>query len=682
MRSVRLLLPLLTLVGCAAEKPNGRPWVHKIYIDGVKHVKKSDLKDKIALQATSWIPLSPKHYLDPFTVDIDRKRVEAYYAAHGYFFAHVTEATVTPRGKDGKSVDVKLVVDEGPPTVIDNVVVNGLTPLSEKEGAALQKMLEKPFRHGSVFVHDRYLERKAIGEARLQRLGFAWGTVTGEVDVNRDKRTADVIFNVSAGPRATMGSVYVRGYDTIDPRLILARAQIDKGAKFSPDLLEDARGRIYNTGAFGSVKVEYDHDAEHPEVADVVITVHEGKFRELRLGVGFDFESTRYDAHFSAEYTKHSFLGGLRTLKLRLEPGWVLLVNQASIGAPQNGPTNGPSLRADATFSQPDFVLRNFEFKWTVGYDVGIDYGYQYHGPRTSIGIIRPLWRNRITLALSYNFNYLLFFNTVPALTEDPHAAAQLYGYTNPYRVAWWQEDITIDLRNKPQDPHWGGYFATLIEEGGTYAGGAFTYEKVQPELRLYAPLGKRVTLAARGEFGQMFEQGNDGSPITRRFYLGGPNSHRGFNYDRMSIQVPLGYAGAPTLPIGGDQFVLFSAELRVDVYRLFNNWLGFTAFADAGDVAAPSTQGASLLTVLSPKSYDPGGICQNGQTPKLSTTVDLTDPHVAVGGGLRYHTIIGTIRADIGVRVNRTTPCESDGRPNPDPGSRVAFHISIGESF
>ncbi|HEX4513318.1 MAG TPA: POTRA domain-containing protein, partial [Polyangiaceae bacterium] len=215
-------------------------------------MKKGDLEDHIALQATSWLPLSPKKYLDPFTVDIDRKRVEAYYAAHGYFFAHVTEATVIPRGTDGKSVDVKLVVDEGPPTVIDKVVIHGLEPLSAKEGPALQKLLEKPFGHGKVFVHETYLERKAIAETKLQRLGYAWGTVTGEVDVNRDKRTADIIFNVSAGPRATMGTVYVRGYETIDPRLILARAQIDKGAKFNSDLLEDARGRIYNTGAFGS----------------------------------------------------------------------------------------------------------------------------------------------------------------------------------------------------------------------------------------------------------------------------------------------------------------------------------------------------------------------------------------------------------------------------------------------
>src|SRR4051812_14997744 len=113
-----LLLVPLAVAGCAAEKANGRPWGHKVRIEGVKHVDKKELKSKIALEETSWIPLSPKKYLDPFAVDIDRKRIEAYYAAHGYFNATVKEATVQPRDSKNESVDVKLVVDEGPPTKI------------------------------------------------------------------------------------------------------------------------------------------------------------------------------------------------------------------------------------------------------------------------------------------------------------------------------------------------------------------------------------------------------------------------------------------------------------------------------------------------------------------------------------------------------------------------------------
>jgi translocation and assembly module TamA len=670
---------LLGAAGCAAEKANGRPWIHSLEIEGVKGVSAKDLKSKIALEKTSWIPLSPKHYLDPFEVDLDKKRIEAYYAAHGYFFARVTNADVKLI-KGGKAADVHLVVEEGPPTKINELNVDGLDPI----GPAAQKLhrrLKLKLPKGAIFDHARYLEQKGLLETKLKNLGFAWADVQGEVDVDRDANSANVSFKIDPGPKARIGHVYVRGFDVIDPKLILEHAAIKEGATFDPQTLEDVRGRIYNLGVFASVKVEYERDPSVPDLADVIITVHEGKFRELRLGGGFNFESTRYDVHLAGQYTRHSFLGGLRTLKLRLEPGWVFLVNPESIGAPTGGPTNGPSLKAEATFTQPDFIAPWYDLKWIVGYDVGIDYAYQYHGPRTTLGVTRPLWHNRINLGLSYNFNFLMFFNTVPAFQDDPHAAGQLYGYTNPYRVAWLQEDFSIDLRDKPLAPHKGAYFGTSLEEGALYFGGSFDYEKLMPEARFYIPITKYVTFATRGMFGQIFSQGDLGSPVTRRFYMGGPDSHRGFNYNRLSLQVPIGFPGAPNLPIGGDQMLLLSGELRINIVKLYGNWFGITTFLDAGDVAAPSTN-ANLLAVLAPSVTNPGGICGNGQMPKLESSVQFSELHTAVGGGLRYKTVIGTIRADVGVRLNRTTPCEPNGLPNPDPNSRVAFHISIGESF
>jgi outer membrane protein assembly factor BamA len=672
-------LPLVLAAGCAAEKANGRPWIHGVTIDGVKQVSKKDLKSKLAVEATSWVPFSPKRYLDPFTIDMDRQRVEAYYHAHGYFAAKVTQATVEPRDPHGKSVDVKLVVDEGPPTKIVKLDASGL----DAAGAPAQKIahqLDKSLALGTVFDHAKYLDEKARITTRLKRLGFAWANVDGEVDVNRDELTADVRLKIDPGLRARFGKVIVRGdTGTVAPRLIATRALIPTGRRFDPDELEAARGRLYNSGAFASVKIDYERDAAHPDVADVIVTVHPSKLHELRLGVGVGFESTRYDVHLAGNYVKSSFFGGLRSLKLRLEPGWVFLVSQqGGPTGPTGGPSNGPSLRTDATFTQPDLFAPALDLKWLVGYDVGIDYAYQYHGPRTTIGLTRPFWRNRVNLGFSYNFNFLLFFNTVPEFQNNPALATRLFGYTNPYRVGWLQQDVNLDLRDRPLDPHKGVYVGTTFEEGGVYAAGSFTYEKVQPELRLYAPLfTRRMTLAARGMFGQIFTVGGTGSPITRRFFMGGPNSHRGFNYDRLSLQVPSGIAGAPNLPIGGDQLVLLQAELRVDIIKLWGNWFGFTAFLDAGDVAAPSLDPASranLAALLQP---------QCAPVPVyLPSTVQWNQLHYAVGGGLRYHTPIGTITADIGVRLNRLAPCQPDGVPNPDPGQRIAFHISIGEAF
>ena len=100
----------------------------------------------------------------------------------------------------------------------------------------------------------------------------------------------------------------------------------------------------------------------------------------------------------------------------------------------------------------------------------------------------------------------------------------------------------------------------------------------------------------------------------------------------------------------------LTQIELRVRAVRLYGAWLEAAGFLDAGDVAHPSGMG--------------------------NDHVDLSQLHVAVGGGLRYKTAIGTIRADVGVRVNRLTDVQPDGRVNPDAHQPVAFHLSIGEPW
>jgi outer membrane translocation and assembly module TamA len=55
---------------------------------------------------------------------------------------------------------------------------------------------------------------------------------------------------------------------------------------------------------------------------------------------------------------------------------------------------------------------------------------------------------------------------------------------------------------------------------------------------------------------------------------------------------------------------------------------------------------------------------------------LDLGDLHWAAGLGLRYDTLVGPIRFDVGYRLNRF------GAEEPDPGDRLAFHLSMGQAF
>ena len=98
---------------------------------------------------------------------------------------------------------------------------------------------------------------------------------------------------------------------------------------------------------------------------------------------------------------------------------------------------------------------------------------------------------------------------------------------------------------------------------------------------------------------------------LTQRFYLGGPNSHRGFTYNRLSYQRCSGALDSPAgpvplllscrdtrvdqladlqrLPTGGDTLLLGQLELRLGLFRLARQWVTLAAFVDAGDVTPPA---------------------------------------------------------------------------------------------
>ncbi|MDB4969946.1 MAG: surface antigen [Myxococcales bacterium] len=637
MRSALAFFLAAALSGaCAHSVDDARQRVHSIAFSGLRHVNENDLREKLTIGA----------YFDPLAFQIDLHRIELYYRARGFFDARVVSTDIV-QGGPRHSVDVKINLDEGPATKLAAVKLGGLDTMGDDARDIRSYFLLKK---GQLFDYEFYLAQKDLIEQRLKALGYAFADVQGHIVVDRDRRLADVALVVTAGPRAVLGQVEIRGLEHIDARKLLRHGGLVPGTRFSLDALADARSKISNLRLFSLVNLEYHANPDHPDVVDLVLTVKESTLRAWRVGAGVSFDFQRMEVRGRLLHMRRYFLDGMRTLQLRLEPAYVTVPN---FWQPVR---HGPAATAEAELTQLDVIFPRDELKVTVGYDLGLEYAFQYHGPRAQLGYSRTFFHDRLQVGLSYNFQEFLFFNTDPALLQDPALSSQAYGYINPYRLGWWYQEIALDLRDRALDARRGGYFAIHAEEGGIYAGGSFTYEKLLSEARGYLALGSRIVIAGRTEFGQIFVQGQYGSPITRRFYLGGPDTHRGFNYNRLSLQIPSGLAGSPALPVGGDEMFLTQVEARVKVVRLFGAWLELAGFVDAGDVAAP--------------------------TGVRGDRISLAQLHYATGGGLRYKTLLGTIRADVGVRLNRLGVMEPDGTPNPDPGSRVAFHLSIGEPF
>lgn len=646
LRGAGIVIVMALASGCAHHGGAPRPWVRRLVLHGVRHVDEHDLRSHLLTEETPRLAWAGKRPFDPFALRLDAARIEAYYRAHGYYDARVVSTDVNPADRPG-AVNVEINVDEGAATRIGRVKVSGLDQIGDDAQPIIQHL---DLRKGQIFDHPRYLAEKGEMRQRLETLGYAFADVQGDVVVDRDHHVADLTLKVDPGVKAHIRRVDVEGAYDVDRRRIVRHSLLTPGELVTPDALETARAKLYNLGIFPSVRIDYAHDPLHPGDADVRIAVAEGTFNEWRFGAGLSLELQRSELRGRAEYTRENFLGGLRRLRLRAEPAYVFV---PAFWQPDR---QGPAATVEAELTQPDLALPADELRAAVGYDLGVEYAFQYYGPRAQLGYARNFWHDRLQPGVSYNFQFLQFFNVDPAFAADPATSARVFGFVQPYRVAWLDEGVVLDLRDHPLDTQKGGWFAVRAEEGGTWSGGDFDYEKLTLEARGYYPFFGRLVVAARTEFGQIFSHGDHGSPTTRRFYLGGPETFRGFNFNRLSDQVPSGNPGTPALPIGGDQMFLTQLELRIRAVRLFGSWLEVAGFLDAGDVAAPSGQ-----------PFD---------------TIDLGDLHVAVGGGLRYKTAIGTLRFDVGVRLNRLTDFEPDGRPNPDPHQPVAFHLSIGEPF
>ncbi|MEK7386623.1 MAG: BamA/TamA family outer membrane protein, partial [candidate division NC10 bacterium] len=137
--------------------------------------------------------------------------------------------------------------------------------------------------------------------------------------------------------------------------------------------------------------------------------------------------------------------------------------------------------------------------------------------------------------------------------------------------------------------------------------------------------------LAGRLEGGYGFGWSEAPLPIFERFYLGGPNSIRGFKFRQVSPRDESG------LRIGGSSEVLGNAEYIIPLPF----GIRLAGFFDIGNVYG------------------------------FGTDFDLTDLKKAAGGGVRWQSPFGPIRVDYGFNLDR--------KAGENPG---AFHFSVGTPF
>jgi translocation and assembly module TamA len=609
---------LLVLAGCPTG--GGQHPVGDVAIKGNHAYGDGDIVARLATRPPQGWLIRTREELDPVALDLDRERVEAFYHERGYFDAHVTDVSVQ-KSRDGVA-RVQITVEEGDPTKIAAVDVVGVDMDLARRAFARGEFSIEP---GTTFQHPDYLLAKDALQRAVIKKGYAHAEVKGDVEVVRAERRARIRLDVDPGPLVHFGKVKVEGLKTVPESAVLNRVAWKEGELFDPERLTQTEGRLFLLGVFSAVHADFEHEGR-PPIVDITIRVAESTKHEVRLGFGVAIDQARIEVRTRATYSIRDIAGPLTQFRADVTPGysWQRAPPQLS----------SPSITARGELTKDDFLIANLRGSAFASFDREPHPGYILTGPRFGVSVAYP-FNDDLTLRVGWQLRYLVY---------DEYDPTVFSGDALESRLGYYQQQLVYDRRDRPLDAHEGYYLALEALEGGWIAAGQVGFVRLKPEVRGYVPLGRRIVLAARAYYGRIVTNGIEDTPLPIRFYGGGADDHRGFGYERLSPQRR--DSGGNLIPIGGSEEALGSVEARVEMFQLWQRWVSAAAFLDSGDVTD-------------------------------SGELDLGNLHHAVGLGLRYDTLIGPVRVDVGYRLNRL-----NGPNDPDPDSRYAFHLSLGEAF
>jgi len=282
-----------------------------------------------------------------------------------------------------------------------------------------------------------------------------------------------------------------------------------------------------------------------------------------------------------------------------------------------------------AEYTQPYFLDADNTLRGKAGFERDNYTSYTNQKVFAEAAIERKLWKNWV-MAGSYN---LEFNDLLNVRVTDPVDLEQL-SRQNVYLISSLGAALTYSSVDDLLNPKKGNVFSVSGEWATHLLGSEVDYVMPAVELKRYQPLIGDFILAGRLRLATIKTQDPDSIPIFKRLFLGGSNTVRGYGFEKIP---PLDENGNP---LGGLSSGLGNLELRFPIYQKLTG----VAFVDAGVLNA---------------DY----LAYNANEIRYSC-----------GGGIRYNTIVGPLRFDVGYKLN-----PPDIMPKPE---LWRVHFSIGQAF
>lgn len=526
--------------------------VNNVTFEGNTLFSSWDLKNSLANRHSFFSRFFDMGLYDPNQLDLDKVRLREMYWNKGYLDFKVEKVTVTPDPSDPEYVNINYQLFEGKPYKVNKVTISGckkFTPDKLLKCIVLKK--------GEVFEKTREDKSKDNIEFEYAVLGYA--DFACRVNRYPDFQThlVDIDFAITEGIPYKVQDVNIKGNRVTKDKVLRRELVVQPGDPVDKNRIEASKSRLMGMGYFKDVKAVTVNDEESGK-KDVNFTVEEKSNFEFKIGGGYsDTDSlvgmlSLTNNNFDITDPDHYFQGG------------------------------GQRLRAQAMFglTRSDFSI-DFTEPWLMDIPLKLDVGaylndvaYRYWNEQRAggkVGLSKKFFDDFLNISAGYKFEQVYVHNMNDSLCQELEEWAGKRDLVSQPSL-----EVSRDTRDSLMNPT-TGYFANLFASvSPKVLGSTHDFYRLESKGSYYMHFLDKALIwhnGARVGTVSSFNR-DDKAPLYERYFLGGGDTIRGFEYRRVS---PLDDNDEC---IGGQTMLILTSEVTHPIWRFIRGAI----FVDAGN--------------------------------------------------------------------------------------------------
>jgi outer membrane protein insertion porin family len=571
--------------------------IRKIRFEGNHAYDDDDLKDLMKTSEKGFFSfITESGELNQEDLDRDMAALSAFYQNNGYIQARIADPEVE-MGKE--SITITIKIEEGRRFRFGNVDIDGDLIFPE------ERLLQRVRITGADFYNRELVRGDVLALKRLYaNEGYANVDVIPRIERNEENLTVDITYAIQKGSLVYFEKIRISGNDKTRDKVIRRELRVYEKELFSESRMKRSMQNLYRLDYFEDIKVDTPKgSADDQMVLDIDVT--EKATGSFQIGGGY---STSENFFMKGSVTQRNLFGLGQVLSLEAELG-------------------GRTTRFSLSFTEPWLL----DIPLSAGFDIyNWRYDYDEYIKNSLGGVIRfgyPVWDfTRALVSYRYDTSTVTDIEDIAA---DSIKELEGTNVTSSVTGA-----LRYDSRDKVFNTTRGSKHLLSVEYAGNFLGGDIGFIKYLAETSWYLPIWWDHVFFVHGEGGYISENGEGLVPDYERFYLGGMNSVRGFDWREIHALDENGDT------IGGDKYVQANVEYQIPLIK------------DAG--------------ILGLVFFDIGNVYGRDEN------VDLSNTRESAGFGVRWYSPVGPIRLEYGQRL--------DALPEEDSGGKWEF--SMGSAF